>query len=360
MEQKEINISNNPDSFWTGAIEISIIALVILVPVIFYPRLVRIFGPPKELTFEILVIMCLMFWTLKMISQEKIKFIHSPLDFSIIAFMTICIFSLMWSNTPFVSLKELPLFLTGPLLYFIITNNINYNKRINHILSVMLIIGGLFGIYGILQYKGIDFSFWIRNFGRNKVFGLFGNVNYFAEYLIVLLPLAISLFFVCRNKVYKILLLGGILAIGGSLILTFTRGSYLAIGISSLFMFFLYLTSQGKNFIKEHKKIFILFLVLIILVTFLFALPNPLNKPGTIISKIKGRISIVQLTKDYSLRRRFATWKFTTLIIKDYPMLGSGLGTFKYNSLNYQAKFFDQGENRFLYPYGSADKSHNE
>jgi len=360
MEQKEINIPNNPDSFWTGAIEISIIALVILVPVVFYPRLVRVFSPPKELTFEILVIICLMFWTLKIISQEKIKFIHSPLDFSIIAFMAICIFSLTWSNTPFVSLKELPLFLTGPLLYFIITNNINYNKRINHILSVMLIIGGLFGIYGILQYKGIDFSLWIRNLGRNKVFGLFGNVNYFAEYLIVLLPLAISLFFVCRNKVYKTLLLGGILAIGGSLILTFTRGSYLAIGISSLFMFFLYLTSQGKNFIKEHKKIFILFLVLIILVTFLFALPNPLNKPGTIISKIKGRISIAQLTKDYSLRRRFAIWKFTTMIIQDYPILGSGLGTFKYNSLNYQAKFFDQGENRYLFPYGIADKAHNE
>ena len=177
MEQKEINISNNPDSFWTGAIEISIIALVILVPVIFYPRLVRIFGPPKELTFEILVIMCLMFWTFKMVSQEKIKFIRSPLDFPVLAFMVICAFSLLWSNTPFISLKELPLFLTGPLLYFIITNNINNNKQINHILSVMLIIGGLFGIYGILQYKGIDFSFWISNLGRNKVFGLFGNVN---------------------------------------------------------------------------------------------------------------------------------------------------------------------------------------
>jgi O-antigen ligase/Tfp pilus assembly protein PilF len=295
-----------------------------------------------------------------MVSQEKIKFIRSPLDFPVLAFMAICAFSLLWSNTPFISLKELPLFLMGPLLYFIITNNINNNKQINHILSVMLIIGGLFGIYGILQYKGIDFSFWISNLGRNKVFGLFGNVNYFAEYLIVLLPLAISLFFVCRNKVYKILLLGGIFAIGGSIILTFTRGSYLAIGISSLFMFFLYLANQGKNFIKEHKKIFILFLVLIILVTFLFVLPNPLNKPGTIISKIKGRISIAQLTKDYSLRRRFATWKFTTMIIKDYPILGSGLGTFKYNSLNYQAKFFDQGENRSLYPYGIADKAHNE
>ncbi|MBA7521770.1 hypothetical protein ES705_13881 [subsurface metagenome] len=360
VQQKEINIPNHPNSIWTNAVEASIIALAILIPLAFYPYLTRIFNPAKELVFEFLVIIGLMFWALRMVSQEKIKFIRSPLDFSVIAFMAICIFSFFWSDSPFITLKELPLFLTGPLLYFIITNNINNNKQINHILGVMLIVGGLFGIYGILQYQGIDFSFWIRNLGRNKVFGLFGNVNYFAEYLIVLLPLAISLFFVCINKVYKILLLGGILAIGGSIILTFTRGSYLAIGISSIFMFFLYLSSQGKSFIKEHKKIFVFILAFIILVTFLFALPNPLNEPGTAISKIKERISITQLTKDYSLRRRFATWKFTTMMIKDHPILGSGLGTFKYNSLNYQAKFFDQRENRSFYPYGIADKAHNE
>jgi len=125
-------------------------------------------------------------------------------------------------------------------------------------------------------------------------------------------------------------------------------------------MFFLYLVSQGKNFTKEHKKIFIIILALIILVTFLFAIPNSLNKPGTVISKIKGRISISQLTKDTSLKRRIAIWKFTGMMIKDHPILGSGLGTFKYNSLSYQAKFFDQGENRRLYPHGFADKAHNE
>jgi len=360
MKQKEISLPNNSSFFWKKAIELTIIALVVLVPAVFYPRLVKVFNPPKELTFEILVIMCLMFWTFKMISQEKIKFIRSPLDFSVTTFMAICALSFLWSDSPYITLKELPLFLTGPLFYFIITNNINNNKQINHIISVMLIVGGLFGIYGILQYNGIDFSFWKANVGRNQVFGLFGNVNYFAEYLIVLLPLTISLFFVCRNKVYKILLISGILAIGGSIILTFTRGSYLAIGISSLFMFFLYLASRGKGFIKGHKKIFIFILALIVLVTFLFATPNPLNKPGTVISKIKGRISVAQFTQGSSLKRRIAIWKFTGMMIKDHPLLGSGLGTFKYNSLLYQAKFFDQGENRRLYPYGVADKAHNE
>ena len=361
MEQKEINISTDPGSFWNKAIELTVIALVVLVPIVFYPRLVKIFNPPKELTFEILVIMCLMFWTFRMVSQEKIKFIRSPLDFSALAFMAICTLSLLWSDSPYITLKELPLFLTGPLLYFIITNNINNNKQINHIIGVMLVIGGLFGIYGILQYNNMDFfSFWLGNVGRSKVFGLSGNPGYFAGYLMFPLPIAISLFFVCRNKVKKILLLIGILAMGGALLVTLTRGSYLALGISSIIMFFLFLSSCRNFFIKDNKKILIIILIAIIVTTFLFVVPNPLNKQGTVIFKIKSRISVTQLSNDSSLKRREAMWGFSTLMIKDRPLFGSGLGTFKYNTLRYQAKFFDQGQNRALYPYGVADKAHNE
>jgi len=322
MEYKETNVIRQNYSFYTNSIEATIIALIILTPLVFYPYLVRIFNPPKELVFEILVIIGLMFWKLKMVSKEEVKIASTTLNLPVLAFMAICTISLLWSDSPMVSLLELPLFLAGPILYFIIANNIKSKHQVNRLLNSLLIISSLLGMYGIFQYLGIDFSFWKANIGRQQVFGLFGNVNYFAEYLIVPLPLAISFFFAARNRTHKILLLIGILAMGGSLILTFTRGSYLAIGISSLFMFFLYLVSQGRSFIKKYKKIFIFILALIILVTFLFALPNPLNKPGTAISKIKERISISQFSQDFALRRRIATWKFTTMMIKDHPLLG--------------------------------------
>ena len=361
MGNRKINVLDYNYSFWNNAIEATIIILIILTPLAFYPYLVRIFNPAKELAFNILVIIGLAFWGFKIIQQEKLKFNSSPLNLPILSFMIVCTLSVLWSDSPFVSLKELPLFLAGPLLYFIINNNIIYDKqKINRILNVLLFVGTLFGIYGIFQYNGIDFPFWIKNLGRQKVFGLFGNVNYFAEYLIIPLPIAIALFFASKNKISKILLTISILAMGGTLIATFTRGTYLGLGISIIFMFILFLTIRSKNFIKEHKKIFIFILALIILITFLFALPNPLNKPGTVISKIKGRISITRISNELSFGRRIAIWKFTGLMIKDHPLLGSGLGTFKYNSLNYQAKFFNQGENRSLYPYGIADKAHNE
>jgi len=360
VEQKEINLSNPNKSFWTNAIEASIIALVVLLPIAFYPWCITVFSPAKEMIAEVLIVLGLMFWGLKMISREEIKFTSTPLNFPTLSFIAICVLSLIWSNSFFISLKELPLFLAGPLLYFVITNSINDERQINRILDILLLVGGLFGIYGIFQYNGIDFSFWAQNIGRQQVFGLFGNVNFFAEYLIVPLPIAVSLFLVSQNKFKKILLLIAILAMGSSLIATFTRGSYLSLGSALIFMFFLFLISHGKGFIKNNIKIFIIILVAIIIITFLFVVPTSLNRSGTVISKIKERASIRELINEFSFGRRTAIYKFTTLMIKDRPLLGSGIGTYKYNTLRYQAEFFAQGENRSLYPHGFADKAHNE
>ena len=360
MIEEEIALSKNNQLIWTKAIEITIIALVILTPFAFYPYLMRIFNPAKELIFEILVIIGMMFWGFKIVNAKKYKLRPSSFNFPIISFIAICILSILWSDSPMVSLKELPLFLAGPLLYFITINNIYHKSQVEHLINAILIIGTLLGIYGILQYQGIDFSFWLKNIGRQRVFGFFGNVNYFAEYLIIPLSIAVSLFLVSQNRIIKILFLIEVLAMGGCLISTFTRGSYLGSGVSLIFMFFLFLFSRGKSFIKDNKKYFIVIILVIIVIVSLFIIPNPLNKSGTVISKIKDRTSATQLTQGYSIKRRIAIWKFTALMIKDHPLLGSGLGTFKYNTLRYQARFFDQGQNRSLYPYGIADKVHNE
>jgi len=361
MTQEKISMLNYKESFWTKIIELTIIALAVLVPIIFNPHCISVFLPAKEFAAEVLIIISLMFWAFKIVSREEIKFTSTPLNLLILSLMAICTLSLVWSNTFFISLKELPLFLAGPCLYFVVINNIYNERQVNHILNIILFIGTLFGIYGIFQYNDMEiFTFWQGNVGRQRVFGLFGNVNYFAEYLIVPLSIAVPLFLTTKNRIRKILLLFGILTMGATLIFTFTRGSYLGFGVAVIFMFSLFFFSRGKNFIKDNKRLFIIILIVIIAAASLFILPNPLNKPGTTISKLKERVSITKLANEFSFGRRMATWKFTTLMIKDRPLLGSGIGTFKYNTLRYQAKFFEQGDNRSLYPYGFSDKAHNE
>src|SRR5665648_548803 len=254
MEQEELTLPKFNQSIWTDAIEVVIITMIVLIPTIFYPRVIDIFHPIKTLTFSLLVIIGLTLWGFNVLKKEEFKIISNPLNIPVLSFIIICVLSLIWSDSPFISLKELPLFLAGPLLYFIIVNNIYNERQINRIIGSVLIVGALFGIYGILQYNGIDFSFWIGNYGRGKVFGLFGNAGYFAGYLMFPLPIAIALFFVCNNKIKKILLLIAILAMSGALLATLTRGSYVALGISLSSMFLLFLSSYGSFFDKEKKK----------------------------------------------------------------------------------------------------------
>jgi O-antigen ligase/Tfp pilus assembly protein PilF len=359
MEQEELTLSKHNSSFYLIAIEVLVIALVILTPIAFFPHCITVFVPIKEAIIENIALLSLMFWILKIISREEIKFASAPLNFPVLSFILMGILSLIWTNSFFVSLTELPLFLSGPLLYLVLINNLNNKRQVNYILNTLIAVAGLFGIYGILQYNGIDFSLWKYNVGRQQVFGLFGNVNYFAEYLIIPLPIAVSLFFTSPNKLKKGLLLIGILAMSATLILTFTRGSNLGFGASLIFMFFLFIYSKGNNFIRRNKKILIIILLVVITTAiFLFIVPNPLNKEGTVIFKIKNRISLSRLKTEVAFNRRLIIWKFTALMIKDHPLLGSGIGTFKYNSLRYQAKYFESIKNRSL--VGFADKTHNE
>jgi len=342
---------NNNTLIWENTIEILIFGIIIIIPLFFYPYCKTVFIPPKTMIYELLIIVGLMFWGFKLVDQKKLKFLYSPLDPPIVSFILIIVLSLIWSENIFVSFNELLLFLAGPFFYFLLTNNIRTDKQINRIVWLMVGIGICFGVYGIFQYIGIDFSYWAGNVGRQKVFGLFGNVNYFAEYLIIPLSVSISLFFITKNKLIKTILLIGILTMGGSLLFTFTRGSYLGFAISLIIILFLFMNNRKKEFILENRKIFIFSLVLVIIVGCLFIVPNPLNKQGTAIYTVKNRLSLSVITTGSSALRRIAIWKFTALMIKDHPLIGSGIGTFRYNTLKYH---------RSLYPYGFADMAHNE
>jgi len=367
LKRVSSNLNINTPNFWEINIQRVLIILVICIPLAIFPLNVNSFEPIKLLIAEILTVIMLMLWGLNWLAQKpekrRIRPSYSLPSFFIFSFMAVGILSLLWSESLGVSIKELPVFLLGPVLYFIIINNIKDKISVKKIIDVIIFVGAFLGVYGIFQYFGLDFSFWQGNRARQMVFGLFGNVNYFAEYLIAVLPLTVSLFFVTSiksNKSKKILLLIGILAMSGSLLLTFTRSSYLGFGVSLIFMFLLFIICRGKTFIRENKKIFILILATILLIGFLFVIPNPLSKEGTYISKIKARTSITALTEGHSFKRRLATWKFTLMMIEDHPLLGSGIGTFEYNSLRYQAEFFEKGDNRSIYPHGFARKAHNE
>ena len=78
MEQKVTTLSKYNQSIYTNAIEALIIISVILVPIVFYPWCITVFVPAKEITAEVLIVLGLMLWSLKMVSKEEVKFTYTP------------------------------------------------------------------------------------------------------------------------------------------------------------------------------------------------------------------------------------------------------------------------------------------
>ncbi|MDD3656684.1 MAG: O-antigen ligase family protein [Atribacterota bacterium] len=361
--KRQNNLSLNKNSYteWDEGIFIILIAIIVILPVIFYRYSIPNFAPIKELSLQICVVLSLTMWALKMITTESIYWQESSLDKPIFLYLLVGCLSLIWSINIYQSILAIPLFIAGPLLFYIITNSIQQQKKIEGLLLILIIVGLVMGIYGILQYFGIDFNFWKGNIERQKVMGLFGNVNYFAEYLILPIALTIGIS-LSKKKIFNRLFLFSALAVmGTTLFLTFTRGSYLAIAVTiPVIISFYYRSTSTEPDKQYYKKIVLLFLLLVIVALAIIYIPHPLNKDSTPLGKLRQRVTIENITFGGSTLRRVAIWKFTWMMIEDYPILGSGVGTYDYHTLKYQAEFFARGNNRDIYPHGKAAQAHNE
>lgn len=238
-DENNSDFIKSKSSAWDEGAFIIFFAIVILIPIVFYPYGINMFNPPKELLLQILSIIALSIWGLRVIVFNKINWKSCCFSKPIFFYLIVGCLSLIWSINIYHSISALPLFIAGPLLYYLITNLINEQVKIERILLAIILMGIVMGIYGILQYMGIDFRVWSRTTGRGRMFGLLGNVNYFAEYLILPLSLTMGLIISRKNKFHFLFLLGAVAIIGSALILTFTRSSYLAMAVSIPLMLFL-------------------------------------------------------------------------------------------------------------------------
>ncbi|MDD4363741.1 MAG: O-antigen ligase family protein, partial [Atribacterota bacterium] len=362
MESKEnMNQRKNKISLWDESIIAVLAAIVIFIPIIFYPYCIPAFDPIKNTVLQLLALLGLGIFVLKNIYTEKFSFEKKPVDKIIFLYLLYGSISLIWSVNIYHSIIAWPLFLAGPILYFLSSNTVKKQPNLNFLVLIILYSGTIMGFYGILQYLGIDFDFWAGNVNRGQVFGLFGNVNYFAEYLILPLSLALGLFINKERVFSRLYLIISLIAMGGGLFFTFTRGSYLGIAAALTVMMVLYYQgSIEKTHKKYYQRMILFFLIMIFIALAVIYIPHTFNKAGTPLGRLRERVTIENITSGNNTIRRIAIWKITWLMIKDRPVLGSGIGTFDYHTLDYQAKFFAQGDNRDIYPHGFAAQSHNE
>ncbi len=302
----------------------------LLLSVTFNPWQITTFLPIKNFLLQFFLILSAIF----LLTKKYILFPLSYLYYLVLVFwfwiiLHIRIFSLRDSYFFLLLLPILPLIVS------------NIKKRdIDKIFYLIVILGTLLSIYGVFQYFGIDFSFWHGNISRNRVFGLFGNVNYFAIYLVP--SFCLSLFYLFNKRgvskiFFFIIFLFNLLAI----FFTFTRSVYLGSFISLIYILFIYKVRPKKKWVWTF--LFLLFIFFI--VVYRYELFNKM---------------ILLLAHRGSIERRFFLWRigFSMIDIKTL-FLGKGLGFYGYMFPYYQGLFV-RSFNIYRYPSSVSFYPHNE
>jgi O-antigen ligase len=231
------------------------------------------------------------------------------------------------SFVPFATKIEFLKWLTLTALFLFLLNWKLFDRKIiNQLILVIMVVGIAESLYGMLEFFSGHRQILHLDMETSAVTGTFINRNYFAGYLLMVIPLSIgflfsreafqrSQFMSWRHRLSSldgkaILIAFGIILMILGLVFSASRMGVVSLLLSFSLISILFRESQKKQ--KFSKTTIWVFALAI-----LWALWIGLD---AVISRF--------FTSSESLKDRWMIWVNTFQIFKDFPVLGSGLGTF--------------------------------
>lgn len=321
---------------------------ILLIPIFFIIYTRDQFELPKLTILRMLTSLMLGLWGTRIIASGQWTFRKTPLDIPILVWLAYQVITTVFSVSRSVSFlgeyenfRGLLTVMNYAILYFIATNFIRTRTHIDRLLFVIFIAGLIITFYGIAQFFRIDFIQWNPNsIAPGRYFSTLGNPNFLAAFLAMVMPLTVIFFIETKSIFRKVLLFFSFIIMFWALMGTDSRGGLLglvtallllaAFGITRIF-YNLKQKAQKENllfinqlFRREMVKHKLWLLLISSLLVILIA-----------ISATFGKNHIMRVTdsiihaKEAITRSRLYIWKPAIRIIKDYPIMGTGLDTFK-------------------------------
>lgn len=243
------------------------------------------------------------------IFRNKTELTHNKMDIPVVLYLVIILYSTITSINPMGSLRDLALHIGGLSFLFVMVNSIDNKEKLNRIVTFLVFTATLISLIGFYQYiVGVELdAAWVDVENnpniRTRIYSVFYNPNILAEYLVMIIPISVALFWYTKNLSKKIIFLITSLIMSLALVLTLSRGGWLGFAFSA-FVFILLI---------EKRLLLSIFPVVIGGIYLL---------PQTIINRI---LSIGNLS-DSSNAYRFKIWEITKQVIKDNWTAGVGFG----------------------------------
>lgn len=253
---------------------------------------------------------------------------------------------------------ELFKILSYTAVFFLIVNNFKTRREINYLILAIILVGCFEAVYGFYEYStgNKNILFAPRKYHTDRLAGTYVNPNHLAGLLEMVIPIAVS-FGICsltikgypeetlfraklsllssRKNFTNTLLLVFVALLAGALFLSQSRmgfiGFLISIGIFGVYIL--------RKFCKRTGLVLAIGGLSGVLCFAAWMGLNPLYK----------RLST---TNELSIKDRTDIWKDTGGILRDFPVFGTGKGTFvdiypKYKTIPYEVTY-DHAHNDYL------------
>ena len=338
------------------SVQIGLLILAILIPLLVFRPSKDCFLLPKETFSQVFIVVIFACWLINCIKKGRLSLLYSPLNKPMLAFILICGLSLFYAHSPYSGLRELRVLVSYGLVFLLAINNMRGTAHTDRLVTAMMFAGLLSSIYGILQYYNIDLFPWIAELGpRRKVFSTHGNVQFLAGYLILLLPVGVGFLLSNVAKAKRLFTAFAIVPMYICLMMTYGRGAWISLFISILLIAVII---GRRRFTIQRRRWVLTALTVIILVTVLFSLSGPLQRRGLTIA---SQMSTLFEQRTETVAGRWLTWQVCGSMMKDYRLLGIGLGNFKFRYPDYLGVFLSDEKGVSYRAYASRKlRAHND
>ncbi len=255
------------------------------------------------------------------------EWIRTPLDKPIIVLILVSTLSTVFSVHKYTSIWSFILLINYLIIYYLTIHTVRTRSQFRQLIYIIIGVGAFLSLIGLIKLGGSSpFAWWDYSdldYGL-RLTGTYGNPNHLAGYLEMAIPLLVGLFLTGfrRFNLLPIMICLAILLLA-AIILSLSRAGWLGIGAGLVFMSFALFT--GRHF--KRKKLVASLICGFLALVFIVLSSTP------VVKRIR---TLEQGDQIPNFRARVSIWGGIVKMIQDYPVLGTGPGTFATVFTQYQ------------------------
>lgn len=348
IDKLNINILKNRRLSWQELFTVFFIIFISL----YANRNVIDFRIDQIMMLKLFIIITVTLSMVELLARGRIDWPKSRINIPILLFILLMTISLFRSVFFRISLNDYIIFLFYFILYFFIRNNLSNKIELKSFIKIFFLTSFLVSLYTLIQYYGYDP--YLK--GLPHLSSTIGQKNWISNYLAMIFPIIFSFFLLEKSERKKIAYFVVLSVVYATLMICQSRGIWISIIFTAILVIYIIIKSKLFGIFYKNKRWLVLLLVIFLIITIIYSTDNPLNKSA--ITVTERAISTFD-EQSSSIYARLLMWGTSFKMIKDKPIFGSGIGTFRMNYLGYQAQYLKKNPNYIKY-YIKAGEAHNE